>query len=263
MTRLIAADLEGVLSFLEEAQTVEGPAPFTPELLDHFAKLLCCEEAAYFEVDHPRRILSERIVGTKFGSPVGNVMSEELWTCTRMVELNRYKYANGAGPVVLSDVFSRRLRVRPDFNPNRRAMGPVDEIHVDLDPPRQWKAEFAIYGSDDFGPRERVILQLVRPHLAALYRAAMLRRRLSVADQSFDTEAASNLTPREREVMACVAKGLSNAQIATVLVVEECTVRKHLEHVYDKLGVRSRTGALAKLRAGPLPVELEPALAAS
>ena len=244
----MAADLEAVLWFLEEAHTVEGPRPFTPELLDRFAELLRCEEAAYFEVDHPRRILSERIVGTRFGSPVGNVMSDELWTCTRMVELNRYKYANGAGPVVLSDVFSRRLRVRPDFNPNLRAMGTVDEIHVDLDPRRQWKAEFAVYSSDDFGPRERVILQLVRPHLAALYRAAMLRRRLSVAGQSFDTEAAARLTPRERDVMACVAKGLSNAQISTVLVVEQSTVRKHLEHVYDKLGARSRTAALAELR---------------
>jgi DNA-binding NarL/FixJ family response regulator len=150
---------------------------------------------------------------------------------------------------VLSDVFSRRLRLRPDFNPNLRATGAVDEIHVDLDPARQWKAELAVYSSHDFGPRERVILELVRPHLAAVYRAAMLRRRLSAAAQSFDPDATAELTPRERDVMACVAKGLSNAQIAPVLVVERSTVRKHLEHVYDKLGVRSRTAALAKLRA--------------
>lgn len=48
--------------------------------------------------------------------------------------------------------------------------------------------------------------------------------------------------------MRCVADGLSNEEIAKVLVVERSTVRKHLEHVYDKLGVRSRTAALAKLR---------------
>lgn len=48
--------------------------------------------------------------------------------------------------------------------------------------------------------------------------------------------------------MRCVADGLSNEEIAKVLVVEGSTVRKHLEHVYDKLGVRSRTAALAKLR---------------
>jgi hypothetical protein len=39
--------------------------PFTPELLDRFAELVHCEEAAYFEVDHPKRILSERIPGSK------------------------------------------------------------------------------------------------------------------------------------------------------------------------------------------------------
>jgi ATP/maltotriose-dependent transcriptional regulator MalT len=48
--------------------------------------------------------------------------------------------------------------------------------------------------------------------------------------------------------MLRVADGLSNAEIASALVVERSTVRKHLENVYEKLGVRSRTAALAKLR---------------
>jgi hypothetical protein len=65
MARLGVADLEAILSLLEEAQAVEGPVPFTPELLDRFAELVHCEEAAYFEVDHPKRILSERIPGSK------------------------------------------------------------------------------------------------------------------------------------------------------------------------------------------------------
>ena len=246
MTRLTAADLEGVLSFVEEAHTVDGRVPFTPELMDSFANLVGCEQAAYFEVDHPKRILSERITGSNT-THVWSGMHDDLWTCTRMVELNRYKHANGSGPVVLSDVFGRRLRLRHDFNPNLRANGSVDEIHVDLDPPQQWKVELVVYSGRDFGPRERLILQLVQPHVAALYRAAMLRRRLSAAAHSFDPESTAELTPRERDVMACVAKGLSNAQIATALVVEPSTVRKHLEHVYDKLGVRSRTAALAEL----------------
>jgi hypothetical protein len=62
--------------------------PFTPELLDRFAELVHCEEAAYFEVDHPKRILSERITGSKTRY-VWNGMADELWACTRMVELNR------------------------------------------------------------------------------------------------------------------------------------------------------------------------------
>jgi DNA-binding CsgD family transcriptional regulator len=62
------------------------------------------------------------------------------------------------------------------------------------------------------------------------------------------------LTPRERDVMRCVAAGLSNAEIAGVLWIQLGTVRKHLEHVYDKLGVRTRTAALARLHATAAPL---------
>jgi DNA-binding CsgD family transcriptional regulator len=58
------------------------------------------------------------------------------------------------------------------------------------------------------------------------------------------------LTAREREVMQCVAEGLSTNEIARRLWIQPGTARKHLEHVYGKLGVRSRTAALAKLRVG-------------
>jgi DNA-binding CsgD family transcriptional regulator len=57
------------------------------------------------------------------------------------------------------------------------------------------------------------------------------------------------LTHRERQVMRCVAAGLSNPEIGQTLWIEPTTVRKHLEHIYEKLGVRSRTAALAKTRA--------------
>ena len=55
------------------------------------------------------------------------------------------------------------------------------------------------------------------------------------------------LTSRERDVMRCVEDGLSNTEIARTLWIQPTTVRKHLEHVFDKLGVRSRTAALSKL----------------
>jgi len=52
------------------------------------------------------------------------------------------------------------------------------------------------------------------------------------------------LTPREQEVFELLRNGLSNREIATILFIEESTVKAHAHHVYDKLGVRSR-GALA------------------
>ena len=57
------------------------------------------------------------------------------------------------------------------------------------------------------------------------------------------------LTPRENDVMRCVEDGLSNNEIARRLRIQLPTVRKHLEHVFDKLGVQSRTAALSKLQA--------------
>lgn len=55
-----------------------------------------------------------------------------------------------------------------------------------------------------------------------------------------------DLTERETEVLRWVARGKSNAEIATLLFVSPHTVRKHLEHVYEKLRVHSRTAAVAR-----------------
>lgn len=60
---------------------------------------------------------------------------------------------------------------------------------------------------------------------------------------------ADALTSREREVVALVAQGLTNREVARVLWISTGTVRKHLDTVYEKLGVRSRAAAAATLFA--------------
>jgi DNA-binding CsgD family transcriptional regulator len=242
MTRLDRRDYEAVLSFLEEAHAVEEPAPFTPHLLDRLASLAHCELATFFEFAPGTNLITVYVPCSK-EDPQWRGVDDPWWTCTRSVELRRWK-ARDTGPIVLADVFPRRLRVDPDFNLNYEQYGVADEIGVSLDRDRRWTAEVGVFGIRDFGERERLILQLLQPHLAALYRAAKLRRRLGPA-----SDAARLLTRREREVMAHVSNGLTNAEIARALVIEPSTVCKHLEHVFEKLGVGSRTAALAKLRA--------------
>ncbi|OIR41029.1 response regulator transcription factor [Corynebacterium sp. NML130628] len=58
----------------------------------------------------------------------------------------------------------------------------------------------------------------------------------------------SSLTPRELEVLQLVAAGASNKEIGAELMLSEATVKSHLVHIYDKLGVRSRTSAVASAR---------------
>ena len=57
--------------------------------------------------------------------------------------------------------------------------------------------------------------------------------------------AGGSLSAREREVLVLVARGNSNRAIAEQLFVSEATVKTHLGHVYDKLGVADRAAAVA------------------
>jgi DNA-binding NarL/FixJ family response regulator len=65
--------------------------------------------------------------------------------------------------------------------------------------------------------------------------AAKLMRQVRGGDQ---------LTPRELEVLRLVARGMSNPDIARELFIGEATVKSHLLHVFDKLGVSDRTAAV-------------------
>jgi DNA-binding CsgD family transcriptional regulator len=105
----------------------------------------------------------------------------------------------------------------------------------------------------DFGDDERELLDLVRAPLAALYRQsyALAQARAALAASGDPSpppareseDVLASLTDREREVLGWVAAGKSNAQIAQIVGASPRTVAKHLERIYQKLGVESRTAA--------------------
>ena len=63
-----------------------------------------------------------------------------------------------------------------------------------------------------------------------------------------------DLTPRERNVLECIARGLDNAEIAAELALSEKTVRNHITRVFDKIGVAHRYQAIVMARDAGLGV---------
>ena len=87
----------------------------------------------------------------------------------------------------------------------------------------------------DFSERDRAVLTLLRPHLDLAYRDAERRR-----------HPVPRLTPRQAGLLRLVAAGHTNTQIARRLGISEGTVRTHLENIYEKLQVSSRTAAVTR-----------------
>lgn len=96
-------------------------------------------------------------------------------------------------------------------------------------------------GDSPFTERDRLLLTLLRPHLADVHDRVEAERR-----------DVPSLTPRQVELLRRLARGDTNRQLARDIGLSEATVRKHLENVYSRLDVHSRTEAVA--RAGSLLV---------
>jgi ATP/maltotriose-dependent transcriptional regulator MalT len=87
-------------------------------------------------------------------------------------------------------------------------------------------------------------LEAARGVFAGLQAAPDLARVEALTRAAASTDP-SGLTPRELEVLRLVASGKSNREIASELVLSEHTVARHLQNIYAKLGVSSRTAASA------------------
>jgi LuxR family maltose regulon positive regulatory protein len=101
---------------------------------------------------------------------------------------------------------------------------------------------FAAHGPDELATRHT---RLAAETLAA---ASTTRRRGVVTNASMAQPLVEPLSERELEVLRLIADGLSNAEIAARLVIAQGTVKRHINNLYGKLGVQSRTQALVRAR---------------
>lgn len=94
---------------------------------------------------------------------------------------------------------------------------------------------------DDFTDAELRMAQLLYEQLPAALHHVQLRE---VHQREVQLGAELELSEREREVLVYLRAGLTNQQIAAALHLSRRTVEKHLERLYAKLGVRTRTAAV-------------------
>jgi DNA-binding NarL/FixJ family response regulator len=87
---------------------------------------------------------------------------------------------------------------------------------------------------------------------------AMARRLIHEFVAPTRSSAADVLTEREREVLTLIARGLSNREIARALAIRPDTVKSHVKHVFQKLGVRDRAQAVIAAYEGGLVTRGDP-----
>lgn len=230
---LTERDVHGALSVVAEAAAPNAGGPFGLPVLEQLSELIGVDHALYIEYD----------LDTHGWSPSSleyPVVVYPACACDPQLSifnpLREESVGDAETPLTLSDFLSPRARRRnPYFQDVLRPAGVEHELKIFLPAPPGMTCEFDFTRGpgSDFDDRDRSVLRLLRPHLARL------RHRWQQSIQP------NGLTAREREIIQHVARGLTNREIAEQLVVSTNTVRSHLDHIYEKLGVHTRTAAVA------------------
>jgi DNA-binding CsgD family transcriptional regulator len=214
-------------------------------VLDGLTRLIPCTSVTFLELDLGREaILTEQEVGDTSEIPDEVDEVDELervfWAGYWNSPLCSYPDRTGdlRSVIKLSDFYSRReLHALARWADFHRPTGVEHEMLASL-PAAPGQARRLLFvrgpGDPDFSEQERLALELLRPHLHAVWQDAQ-RRRAGVPA----------LTPREWEVLHLVAAGQRNAEIAARLFISVTTVHMHLRNIFGKLGVHTRTAAVA------------------
>jgi DNA-binding CsgD family transcriptional regulator len=244
VTRLTATDLDGALAVIGVASAADGGQPFDAPVVSALRALIPADHVGYFEFSDDGR---GRSAGNTFyaDEPV-DAPGISDWSADAVAAtidswalLDEYVSASER-PLKLSDFHTRKeLHRNPFFADVLRPLGVEHQLKVWLPPDGGTVRAFFFVrraATRDFDERDRTILSVLRPHLAAIRERWERRHR------------PAHLTAREAEVLELVAQGLTTAQVADRLTISYTTARTHLENLFAKLGVHTRTAAVAWLR---------------
>jgi DNA-binding CsgD family transcriptional regulator len=243
--RLSRRDLERALEFVQLASSADGPEPFPRPVVESLAQLVPGQSVAYHEWDLRSREVPTMAVEVPVASTPRHVAEARRHFC-RTYPLSILRLNGVARPSAISDFISLRLLHRLDYYDYvLRPSGVEHQMRLWLPASPTVSRVFCFNRRStdhDFGEREHGLLELLRPFLAATRERFELRR----AGPPLTVD---GLTEREAEILTWVARGKTNHEIAVLLVVSAHTVRKHLENIYAKLDVHTRTAAVARVAA--------------
>lgn len=241
-SELYAADVADLVRVLDDARQ-DDPGPALPwALFDGLLRLVPCDFFVSYQHHQPQASRSLLIQGVEPGEdgeiagPEPESPDDPFW---------QYWWQGMCSWPQRSGDLRRVIQTR-DFLPTEhdRLADPISEILPELReamivslpaaPGEVRRVCFMRSSGPSFTERDRQVAELLRPHLQELWLDAE-RRRAGVP----------RLTPREWEVLALAAQGLPYATIAQTLFLSVGTVRKHMEHVRERLGVHSVPAAAA------------------
>jgi DNA-binding CsgD family transcriptional regulator len=238
-------DADLLVQLIDDARHDDTGDPVPWALLEGLQRLIPCDEFVSFQQHDYARAETVVIQGV---SEDGFRETVDRETSMAAPEMDRFWALWWDGPCSwpqrTGDLRSVRLST-DDFPTERdRRADPYSEFAPDIPygitvslpaaPGQARRFEFQRGPGPAFSERDRQVLTLLRPHLIEICVEAERRRR-----------GVPHLTPREWEVLAMAAAGLSYDEIARQLVVSRATVRKHMENVRTRLGVHSIAAAAA------------------
>jgi DNA-binding CsgD family transcriptional regulator len=186
----------------------------------------------------------------------GAISRRDQETFNRHFNANPLVLEHGRNPrastVRISDLVAERdFRCSPLYDEYYRAVG-IDyvmalPIHVEG---RELVSFVFNRTGSDFTDRDRACAEAIRPLLGDLYRMARqldsARAAWGVPQGAGQGASGPPFTAREGEVLQWLAAGKTDKDIGTILGISPRTVHKHLQSVYEKLGVECRTAAVVR-----------------